>query len=86
MNESEIMQAIKQKVGTTEYKIWTIGITDNPERRKSQHDTEGKNTTHWKDWKADNESIARNVEKYFLDKGMKGSTGGGEHPTYVYVF
>lgn len=24
--------------------------------------------------------------RYFLDKGMKGAPGGGEHPNYVYIF
>jgi len=86
MQELEIVQEIEQKVGKTDYKIWTIGITDDPERRKSEHNSEGENTTYWKDWKADTETIARNIEKHFLDKGMKGKTGGGEHPTYVYVF
>jgi hypothetical protein len=37
-------------------------------------------------WQADSEGIARDVEKYFLGKGMKGDTGGGENPTYVYIF
>jgi hypothetical protein len=82
--ESEIIQAIS--LGKTKYEIWTIGITDDPERRKSEHEAQDENVKYWKDWKADTETIARNVEKYFLDKGMKGSTGGGEHPTYVYIF
>lgn len=86
MQESEIVQAIEQKIGSTGYKIWTVGITDDPKRRKTEHDTKGDSTTYWKDWKADSETVARNVEKHFLDRGMKGSTGGGEHPTYVYVF
>ena len=82
MNESEIISAI----GIRTYSSWTIGITDDPARRKAEHEAEGKNVKSWQDWKADTETIARNVEKYFQDKGMKGSTGGGEHPTYVYIF
>ena len=86
MKATEIIQEIDRKVGSTEYKIWTIGITEDPTQRKSQHDNEGKDIKYWQDWKADNETIARSVEEYFLKKGMKGGTGGGEHPTYVYVF
>jgi hypothetical protein len=82
MREAEIIQAI----GDRTYNLWYIGITDDPERRKAEHDAAGDNTKHWKCWKADTEAIARNVEKYFIDKGMKGGTGGGEHPTYVYIF
>ena len=86
MQESEIIEAIRQKIGSTDCNIWTIGITNNLVRRKAEHDGQGKNTKHWTDWKADTETIARNVEKQFLDKRMKGGTGGGEHPTFVYVF
>lgn len=85
MREDEIKRAIEKRVmsaTTKDYSIWTIGITDDPERRKKEHD----NPKHWMQWKADTETIARNVEKYFLDKGMKGSTGGGEHPNHVYIF
>jgi len=84
MQESELIQAIS--LGRTNYRLWTIGITDDPKRRRPEHDAQGEDTKSWRDWKADTEAIARNVEKYFLDRGMKGSTGGGEHPTYVYVF
>jgi len=84
MNESELKAAIQRKVIT--YSMWTIGITDNAERRKKEHEDEGKSVRHWSHWKADTEAIASVVEAYFIDKGMKGGTGGGERPTYVYVF
>ena len=86
MQESEIKQAIQQKIGQTKYDIWTIGITDDPHRRKFEHDNKRQDTNYWKDWKADTEAIARNLEKHFIDNGMKGGTGGGEDPTYVYIF
>lgn len=81
MKESEIIEAIERRVNK-KYSIWTIGITDDPDRRRTEHD----NPKYWKHWRADTETIARNVEKYFVEKGMKGSTGGGEHPNYVYIF
>jgi hypothetical protein len=84
MQESELIHVIS--LGKTNYRLWTIGITDDPKRRRSEHDAQSEDTKSWRDWQADTEAIARNVEKYFLDKGMNGSTGGGEHPTYVYVF
>lgn len=86
MNESELNSAIEAKIVSTEYSIWTIGITDDPKRRRDEHEAEGETIAYWSDWKADTETITRNVEAHFLDKGMKGGTGGGEHPTYVYVF
>jgi len=84
--EQEIIDAIESKVDSTSYDKLTIGTTDNPECRKSKHKSEGKSIAQWEHWKADTETIARKIEKHFLDKGMKNDIGGGEHPTYVYVF
>lgn len=80
MNESEIKGAIEKIVYY--YSAWTIGITDDPERRRTEHGNPGV----WHQWEADTETIARNVETYFLGKGMKGAPGGGEHPNHVYIF
>ncbi|MFH1224853.1 MAG: hypothetical protein V1676_03540 [Candidatus Diapherotrites archaeon] len=88
MEKSEIIKAIEGRVMAAEsknYSIWTVGITNNPGRRKNEHESE-KNVRHWNDWKADSENEARDIEKYFLAKGMKGEAGGGENPTYVYIF
>ena len=85
MRELEIKRAIERRVMSTEskkYSIWTIGITDDPDRRKTEHG----NPEYWMQWRTDTETITRHVEKYFLDKGMKGAPGGGEHPNYVYIF
>ncbi|MBA7664082.1 hypothetical protein ES703_72133 [subsurface metagenome] len=80
MTESAIKSAIEKKVTT--YSAWTIGVTDNPTRRRDQHG----NPKDWHQWDADTETAARNVEKYFLDKGMKGDVGGGGSADYVYIF
>jgi len=61
---------------------WTIGVTDDPVRRKSEHG----NPSHWHQWDADTETAARNVETYFQNKGMKGSPGGLGRADYVYIF
>ena len=83
-SELEIKAAIAGRVaaGSVGYSSWTIGVTDDPVRRKGEHS----NTEHWMQWKADSEAAARNVEKYFLDKGMKGGTGGSGTADYVYIF
>ena len=89
MDELSIKRAIETRVNAAKeksYSIWTIGITDDVERRKGEHESDGENTKYWQHWKADSETIARNVEAYFLEKGMKGGTGGGDHPTFVYIF
>ena len=85
MTKSGIIIAIDNKVNGTkskEYSIWTIGITNDLDRRKGEHD----NPKYWTGWKADSEIDARDIEKHFIDKGMKGDTGGGDIPTFVYIF
>jgi hypothetical protein len=80
MNERDLINAIEAKA--THYSAWTIGITNDPQRRRGEHG----NPKIWYHWKADSERIARNVEEYFIKKGMKGATGGGERSIYVYIF
>lgn len=82
MSESAIKSAIERVRGSTRYSSWTIGITDDPDRRRNEHG----NPRPWHEWEAHSEKIARNVEAYFLDKGMKGAGGGGDHPNWVYIF
>ena len=64
------------------YEYWTIGITENPKKRKTAH----RRPEKWERWKANTAQVAREIEKYFIDKGMKGGKGGGKNPIYVYVF
>jgi len=85
MRESEIIGAIDARVRnskTVDYSIWAIGITNDPDRRRGEHGE----PEYWMSWKGDTETIARNVESHFIEKGMKGGTGGGERPTHVYIF
>jgi len=79
-SESAIKDAIGRIVG--KYSAWTIGVTDNPTRRRGEHS----NPSVWHHWDADTEQVARNVEAYFIAKGMKGATGGGGRADYVYIF
>jgi hypothetical protein len=86
MDKAGLVAAIEARKGTSSYSAWTIGITDDTERRKGEHESEGKDVKYWTDWEADSESIARDVEDYFLKKGMKGGGGGGKSPDHVYIF
>lgn len=79
-SEANIKAAIETIV--TDYTIWTIGVTDDPSRRRAEHG----NPTHWHQWDADTEQAARNVEAHFLAKGMKGGPGGLGRADYVYIF
>lgn len=89
MKKEDIIKAIEARVMRTKkqnFSIWVIGITDNLERRKEEHEGKGQNTKYWQSWKADNEFDARYIEKYFIRKGMKGGTGGGDYPNFIYMF
>ena len=80
LSESRIKAAIELRV--SEYSYWTIGVTDNPVRRRREH----RSPDAWHDWDADTEQEARNVEAYFIAKDMKRATGGGGSADYVYIF
>jgi hypothetical protein len=86
MNQNELIQSIKTKVGSSNYSNWVIGVTDDPITRRQQHEKIGNNVRFWSHWKTDSEKTGRDIEKYFLDLGMKGDTGGGGSAGYVYVF
>lgn len=80
-----LMAAIENKVkGAQEvnYRLWTIGVTEDHSRRKSEHG----NPQYWIAWAADSDAIARAVEQHFLDKGMKGGPGGPGTAKYIYIF
>ena len=64
------------------YDAWYIGITEKPKVRKQQHG----HPLKWGLWELSNPITAREIEKHFLDKGMKGNSGGGTNTIYVYVF
>ena len=79
--ETQIKLEIANKVGAY-LPYWRIGITADPDSRRQEHG----NPTLWHYWNAESEDSARNIEKYFLDKGMKGDTRGESTPYYVYIF
>ena len=73
----------------SKYLLWHIGLTHDPGKRKEEHMIEGKTTTYWKHWEADSLSDAQDIESYFINKGMKGGTGGdlnSQQIVYVYIF
>jgi len=76
-----------EKIIQGNYPGWTIGITDDPERRKGEHEADGKDVRRWKDWEADSKGDAEYTETYFIGRGMQGGEGGGTPETrFVYIF
>ncbi len=89
MDKSRIISEIEGRVSRESeerYSTWTIGVTNTPKIRKDQHDSNGKKVEHWKDWSTDSEKDGRDIEEYFLYKGMKGDTEGEGTVSYIYIF
>jgi predicted GIY-YIG superfamily endonuclease len=47
MSAQGIANAIVSRIGTSACSIWTVGITQDLARRKSEHLNDKKNVTHW---------------------------------------
>ena len=70
------------------YSDWYVGIASSPkERLFDAHNVEKDGGNGWIYLEADTESIAREVESYFINqKKTRGGTGGGTYPRYVYAY
>ena len=79
-SESQIKSEIERTVAT--YSLWTIGVTNEPAHCRIEYGS----PRRWHQWHADTETAARNVERYFIAKGMKGASGGLGHANHVYIF
>jgi hypothetical protein len=74
------------KCGRGNYSDYYVGITKNiQDRLFGAHAVPEKYCWIWHE--TNSEIDARSIEKYFLDKGMKGAGGGGDKESvYVYVY
>jgi len=90
MSKQGIINAIVSRVGNTAYNSWRVGLThDLAERKKYWSETQKMNVSYWTAWEADSLSDAQDIEAHFINKGMKGGTGGDLSSTktvYVYIF
>lgn len=80
MTKQEIINAINEYLQESvkeHYQDYYIGITSDVEERLFGAHKVPKDNYWWIYCPADTEEIAREVEKYFLDLGMSGGTGGG---------
>ncbi len=64
------------------YAAWTVGVTDDPARRRREHN----NPRWWYTWNTRNEDEARDIEGYFCGKGCQGGDGGPGKVDYIYLF
>lgn len=69
------------------YSDFYVGITNDIERRLFGEHNVDRNNGWWIYCEAINKATAQEVEEYYLNKGMKGDTGGGnEDSTFVYCY
>lgn len=90
MTKDEIIKEIEAHLVNNGVKLYSecyVGIAENVrDRLFSDHKVIEKGDV-WIYEPADSDDVARDTENYFLDKGMKGGTGGGsEKSTYVYSY
>ena len=66
---------------------WYVGIAAKPTERLFDDHSVDKDNGAWIWRRASSDSVARDIEKHFLDKGAQGGTGGGdEDSTAVYAY
>ena len=70
--EKHLSDSVKQY-----YRDFYVGITNDENRCLFTDHNVDKDNDWWIYCKADSEEIARDVEKYYLEIGMKGDIGGG---------
>jgi hypothetical protein len=87
MTKEEIIKQIKAACSGN-YSRWYIGITNDLQRRKREHNKNDFFEDHiFCSWKANSKEIAEEVEKWGKAQYMQGDTGGGrEESIYVYIF
>jgi hypothetical protein len=78
--EADIKAEI-ERIVSGRYFDWEIGVTDEPEVYRRQ----AGNPDTWLHWPVDDEQMARNVERYFFNKGFWNSNRGHNATEYVYI-
>lgn len=84
-----IINAIVERVSTSSFNSWQIGITDDQAKRKEEWKAKGENVDHWAWWQADSSTDAKDIKNYFINqKKMTGGTGDdlSRDITQVYIF
>lgn len=72
-----------QKSGKQYYSDFYVGITNDVERRLFEEHNVNRETMWWIYRTANSKSVAQEIEEYYLNKGMQGSTGGGSDESCI---
>lgn len=89
-NKDQIIADFNDHLQKSKKEYWQdfyVGITNDMERRLFLEHNVKRDGAWWIYRKATDKATAQAVEEHFLDKGMKGDTGGGnEDSTFVYCY
>lgn len=82
-SKQEIIDDVTGHFKGAAYKNCYVGITSDVESRLFGDHNVSKENGHWIYRTASSNSVARDVEKHFLNAGMDGSTGGGDYTSKI---
>ena len=69
------------------YSSWYVGIASDPRARLFNDHNVNEMNDSWIYRDCGSDTSARKVEEYFIGKGCKGGTGGGDYTArYVYAY
>lgn len=84
---AEFEKYIEQNGGYSTGYGWYAGVTSDPQRRLFREHRVDRNDAAWIFAKAPSDDDARAVERYLVEKGAKGGSGGGdESAVYAYAY
>lgn len=73
--------------GRDDYNKWYVGITNDIDSRVHGDHNVPREVDSFYSAQADSNEIARQIESYFIERGMGGGTGGGDsNSKYVYAY
>lgn len=82
---ADIENYIRQCGGA--FPAWYCGVATDPKSRLFSDHNVDQNNAQWIYRDGGTDTVARNVEAYFLRKGCKGGPGGGDRSSrYVYAY
>lgn len=88
-SKKEIIEEIESHITECggRFSGWYVGIAAKPKERLFDDHSVDEERDAWIYRTASSDSIARDIEKHFLDKGARGGTGGGDEDSKsVYAY
>jgi len=84
----EIIDYFDDNFESYNYNDCYVGVTSDIKQRLFVDHNVSEQNGHFTYWKAPSSTMAREVEQYFLERGMDGASGGGDESAimvYAYV-